>query len=143
MRSAVRWSTPTATSSASSCPARVPRTSPWSPPPTTRSSAARSLRDDGTVHRAWLGVRAVDLSPAEAKLLDVSGGATLSEVTEGSPAAKAELAVGDVITELDGQEISGASDLVVALRSWTPGDEVAVTWRRGTDEGQVTVTLGG
>ena len=106
-------------------------------------SAARSLRDDGTVRRAWLGVRAVDLSPAEAKLLDVSGGATLSEVTEGSPAAKAELAVGDVITELDGQEISGASDLVVALRSWTPGDEVAVTWRRGADEGQVTVTLGG
>jgi S1-C subfamily serine protease len=57
-------------------------------------------------------------------------GAEIVEVVAGSPAAEAGLRVGDVITRLDGTEITGPVDLVRAVRSRDPGDEVEVTYRR-------------
>ena len=106
-------------------------------------AAARGLRDDGEVRRAWLGVRAIDLAPSAAALLDVKGGAQLTAVEAGSPAAGAGLRKGDVITSVDGQAIGDASDLVVALRAWEPGERVVVGWRRGADAGRTEVVLGG
>ncbi|HWJ64927.1 MAG TPA: S1C family serine protease [Acidimicrobiales bacterium] len=106
-------------------------------------AAARGLRADGAVRRAWLGVRAVDLSPAAAELMDVKGGAQLTMVQDGSPAASAGLRKGDVITAVDDHAIGDASDLVLALRRWKPGERVVVTWHRGTDDGRTPVTLGG
>ncbi|MFN8019638.1 MAG: PDZ domain-containing protein [Acidimicrobiales bacterium] len=99
-------------------------------PADTAMAAARDLRGDGAVRRAWLGVRAVDLSPAQARLLDVAGGARLTQVTPGSPAATAGLRPDDVITEVDGHATLDASALVTALRRWQPGERVEVTWRR-------------
>lgn len=106
-------------------------------------AAARGLRDEGEVRRAWLGVRAVDLSADAAKLMGVDGGAQLTMVQAGSPAAGAGLRKGDVITAVEDQPIADASDLVVQLRSWTPGTEIVVHWTRGKDSGQTQVTLGG
>ena len=106
-------------------------------------AAARGMRDDGAVRRAWLGVRAVDLSPRGAQMLEVPGGALLNEVEAGSPAATAGMAAGDVVTSVDGHAIGDASDLVVALRTWTPGERVTVTWHRGVDTKTAEVTLGG
>ncbi|HWJ97902.1 MAG TPA: S1C family serine protease [Acidimicrobiales bacterium] len=106
-------------------------------------AAARGLRDDGAVRRAWLGVRAVDLSPAAAELMSVKGGAQLTMVQDGSPAAAAGLHQGDVITSVDGDPIGDASDLVVALRQWKPGEQVDVEWRRGAEDGHAAITLGG
>lgn len=106
-------------------------------------AAARSLRDDGEVRRAWLGVRAVDLSPAAAELMSVKGGAQLTSVQAGSPAAAAGLRKGDVVTGVDDQPVGDASDLVVALREWKPGEQVVVEWHRGTEQGETDVTLGG
>lgn len=112
-------------------------------PATDALAAARGLRDHGEVRRAWLGVRAVDLSPSAAALLSVKGGALLTSVQSGSPAAAAGLRKGDVITGVDDRSVANASDLVVALRAWHPGEEVAVTWHRGAESGRTEVTLGG
>ena len=112
-------------------------------PATDALAAARGLRDDGEVRRAWLGVRAIDLSPAAAELLSVKGGALLTEVESGSPAVRAGLRPGDVITAVDGQPIGDASDLVVALRAWQPGERVEVEWRRGLEDSRTDVILGG
>ncbi|WP_426574062.1 S1C family serine protease [Aquihabitans sp. McL0605] len=106
-------------------------------------AAAMDLRDDGKVRRAWMGVRAVDLSPTAAELLRVPGGAELTTVTAGSPAAAAEMRPGDVITQVDDKTIEDASDLVVSLRAWKPGDRVDVTWHRGTTTDHAEVKLGG
>jgi S1-C subfamily serine protease len=106
-------------------------------------AAAKSLRDDGEVRRAWLGVRATDLTPTAAAMLDVKGGAQLTAVEAGSPAAAAGLRKGDVITSVDGRPVGDASDLVVALRAWEPGEQVAVGWHRGTKAEQADVVLGG
>lgn len=106
-------------------------------------AAAKDLRADGEVRRAWLGVRATDLSPAAASMLSVKGGALLTAVDAGSPAETAGLRTGDVIIGVDGRTVTDASDLVVALRAWAPGEEVQVEWRRGEDPVRAAVTLGG
>ena len=50
---------------------------------------------------------------------------------------------GDVITGVDGQPVGDASDLVVALRAWQPGERVVVTWHRGVTASDAEVVLGG
>ncbi|HRW36521.1 MAG: serine protease [Acidimicrobiales bacterium] len=105
--------------------------------------AAADLAQDGEVHRAWLGVEAVDLDPASATVLGVDGGATLTQVDPGSPAAEAGLAEGDVITGVGDEEVLDASDLVLAIRDGEPGGEVEVRWHRGATAEAAEVTLGG
>ncbi|MBO9521665.1 MAG: trypsin-like peptidase domain-containing protein [Nocardioidaceae bacterium] len=58
-------------------------------------------------------------------------GATVESISAGSPASKSDLKVGDVITRVDGQPVSGSSDVVVAVRSHRPGESVTLTVRRG------------
>lgn len=104
---------------------------------------ASTLRDDGTVRRAILGVRAVDLDPGRASALKVSGGAALTSITAGSPAAKAGLAEGDVVTAIGDTAVDDASDLVLGLRDRQPGDRTVIEVRRDGKVRQITATLGG
>ena len=69
-------------------------------------------------------------------------GAEIVEVVAGSPAERAGLQVGDVITRFDGATIDGPADLVQAVRGHDPGDEVEVAYRRGDQTATVTVELG-
>lgn len=69
-------------------------------------------------------------------------GAEIAEVVAGSPAERAGLEVGDVITRFDGATIEGPADLVQAVRGHDPGDEVEVTYRRGERTETVSVELG-
>ncbi len=72
-----------------------------------------------------------------------SGGCPTSPVVAGSPAAKAGLVPGDVITKINGKTISNSSDFIVAISTFKPGDTVTFTVRRpkgGTSN--VKVTLG-
>lgn len=68
--------------------------------------------------------------------------ATIEEVTEDGPAAKAGLKAGDLITEFDGKEVSTADDIRAILRKKKPDDEVEVVIRRGTRTIPKTITLG-
>ncbi|MCU1498500.1 MAG: hypothetical protein JWM47_2453 [Acidimicrobiales bacterium] len=101
-----------------------------------------SLRDEGEVRRAWLGVQAVDLDPGQISTLRVAGGARLTEVVPGSPAAEAGLRVGDIVTAIAGHAIDDASDLVVSLWALVPGDRAPVKVRRGAEVLEMTATLG-
>ncbi|MGO4255491.1 S1C family serine protease [Marmoricola sp. RAF53] len=58
-------------------------------------------------------------------------GATVESIGAGSPASKSDLKVGDLITKVDGQPVSGSSDVVVAVRSHQPGEKVKLTVKRG------------
>lgn len=102
-----------------------------------------SLRDEGKVRRAWLGVRAVDLDPGQVSTLRIVGGARLTEVTPGSPAAVAGLRAGDTITALDGDPIEDASDLVRSLWAKVPGDRADIEVRRSGEDLHLAATLGG
>jgi len=71
-----------------------------------------------------------------------NGGATIASVTPGSPADKAGLKVGDVVTAVDGHLVDTSDTLVADIRSSAPGATVAVTYTRGGQSSTVNVTLG-
>jgi len=69
------------------------------------------------------------------------GGARVSAVTAGSPAAKAALRVGDVITSINSQTVDSADVLIVAIRTHQPGETVRIVYERSGKPRQVNLTL--
>jgi len=69
-------------------------------------------------------------------------GYKLGGVTDGSPAAKAGLQAGDIITKFGEKKISNIYDFTYALGDFVPGDKVTVIVKRGEEELTVEVELG-
>jgi len=69
-------------------------------------------------------------------------GVKFSDVTTGSPAAKAGLQADDVMVEFDGKPIENLYDFTYALRSKNPGDVVKVKVLRNGRPVETVVTLG-
>jgi serine protease Do len=102
------------------------------------------LIGSGTVTRGFLGVGIQDVGKdiAESVGLANAKGALVTEPTKDSPADKAGIKSGDVITKVDGKEINNALDLSRTIAGKNPGTDVDVTvWRNGKEE-NVKVTLG-
>ena len=68
-------------------------------------------------------------------------GARIAEVDRGSPAADADLEVGDVIRRVDDSPVTSSADLVVAIRSHVPGEEVTLSVERSGRDFSVSVRL--
>ena len=81
------------------------------------------LKQGREIVYGWLGVRVASLTPIERKSLCAGqeGGAKIESVDANSPAAKANVQPGDIITRLDGQAISD-SDQFVRLIGQAPVD---------------------
>ncbi|EHI45787.1 periplasmic serine peptidase DegS [Rhodococcus opacus PD630] len=75
---------------------------------------------------------------------DAANGATVVEVTSGSPAEKAGIPKGSVITKVDDRVITSGDALIAAIRSHAPGDNVSITYTdgNGSNSKTVDVTLG-
>jgi putative serine protease PepD len=71
------------------------------------------------------------------------GGAKIREVNAGGPAEDAGLRTGDVIVEFEGRSIQDATELVVAIRTYAPGDDVSIRFERDGRPRQTTLVLGG
>lgn len=97
----------------------------------------------GYVLRPWLGVSVEDLTlPLQAYLgVNASTGAVIAYVYPGSPAAKAGLQVGDVVTALGGRPITSALDLTSATEAMRIGQVLTVTYDRGSTQSTARVTL--
>ena len=74
--------------------------------------------------------------------LKVDSGAYISAVSSGSGAAEAGLEEGDIVTKFDGNAVDSASDLMLDVRSKSPGDKVTLEVNRDGDTKQIEVTLG-
>ena len=86
-----------------------------------------------------IGVSTQSLSKQLAEYFGAKdGGALITSVTENSPAAKAGLKAGDVITAIDGEKVSSPGDITHALNKKETGD-VSITILR--DKNMRTVTL--
>ena len=103
------------------------------PSNTVRSVVDQLIAGDQVEH-AYLGV--------SLQATTDSGGAEIGSVTGGSPAAKAGLEAGDVVTAFDGDTVDSADALSAAVSSKSPGDEVSVTYTRNGESHTVHVTLG-
>ena len=98
---------------------------------------ADQLIKTGTSHHPIVGMSLDSSYPGPgAKIAD-----TASAILPGGPAAKAGLQPGDIILAIDGQEISVADDLIVAIRSHAIGDTVTLKYQRGSVIKSVQVTL--
>jgi S1-C subfamily serine protease len=63
-------------------------------------------------------------------------------VASGSPADRAGLERGDVITAIGGKRVTSSADAVEAIDSHSPGDELGISLQRGGQAKSATVTLG-
>jgi serine protease Do len=99
----------------------------------------QSLITEGKVVRPWLGVQMMTVTSTVKYYynLSVDKGALITRVTSGSPADKAGLRAGDVITDIDNGDISTAEDLSSAIGSHQIGDQVKIVYCRGSKQGLV------
>lgn len=103
------------------------------------------LRQFGSVQRALLGIRMMDINQ-EVKDhfgLDSMQGVYVAEVVRGSAADKAGMQSGDVIVQVDGHSINSSSQLQEQIGRKNPGDQVVVLVRRGSRSITLEVTLSG
>ena len=75
------------------------------------------------------------------QIRDSENGAQVGEVTPGGPAEAAGLVAGDVITAVNGREVSSATELIVAIRAYAVGDVVTLTVASGGDVREVDIEL--
>jgi putative serine protease PepD len=73
--------------------------------------------------------------------MQFEGGARVSAVNAGSPAARAGMRVGDVITAINNQAVDSAEALIVAIRTHQPGESVRLEYERSGKPREATVTL--
>ena len=103
-------------------------------------SMIQDIMTNGYVsNKAYLGatIGTLTSSMAQQYRYDISQGAFVYSVEDGSPAAQAGLQLGDVITAIDGTEIASLDDLTAAKKSYSAGDTSTLTvYRQGE-----TVTL--
>jgi membrane-associated protease RseP (regulator of RpoE activity) len=83
---------------------------------------------------AFLGVAARDATGDQ-------DGAEVVQVVPGGPADDAGITSGDVITKVDSETVSSASELGQAIQSHSSGDEITITYVRNGTSTDVTVTL--
>jgi putative serine protease PepD len=100
-----------------------------------------------TPDQAFLGVSSAnidDLTPEvrERFGIDVEDGAFIDQVVEGSAADDAGVETGDVIVEIDGEEITEAAEVRDTILDKEPGDQVELTIRRDGEELTLEVELG-
>jgi serine protease Do len=81
----------------------------------------------------WLGVQADE---------SVRDACQLGAITPDSPAEKAGLKVGDVISKFNGKDVKTYQDMVGLLTSKKPGDEVPLVVKRGSELKELKVVLG-
>ena len=95
---------------------------------------------------AYLGVTVSEITEEASMLYNMPDGLYVSSVIDGSPAQAAGIQTGDIITSIDGSEVTTYDDLAAYLSGKDPGDTVSVTMYRTSNgvynEGSVEITLG-
>ncbi len=93
--------------------------------------------------RPNLGISVIDISDLTRRRfgVTVNNGAVISQIREGSPAARAGLPLGGVIVSVNGKRIGSANDLVALIQAFRPGDEVELTYFEGDRIGRKKVRL--
>lgn len=101
------------------------------------------LRDKGKVSRGWLGVAIQEVTKdlADAYGLKRPAGALISSVETGSPADKAGLKAGDVVTAFAGKDINLGAELPQAIGRTKVGESYAMTVFRDKEPRQLQVKI--
>ncbi len=102
-----------------------------------------TFKSTGEFNRPYLGVAYRMISKQTALLNDVPAGAYVQSVVSGSPAEKAEIKTGDIITEIDGTKLVADKEvsLIEIVNKKKVGDSIKVVYWRDGKTNDVTVKL--
>jgi serine protease Do len=103
-----------------------------------------TLIKNGKVEHGYIGINITDVTPDNARFFDMkrAEGALVNQVDPDSPGAKAGLRIGDVITQFDGNTVTGAGELQMVVEQKQPGDTIHLEVMRDSKPMNVAVTLG-
>jgi putative serine protease PepD len=105
-------------------------------PSNTVRQVLPGLKDGRTVQHAWLGVEIAPVPTGTS-----TAGAQIASVTTNGPAEQGGLQAGDVVTQIDGQQINDSTDLSSYINTKAPGDKIRMTVERNGSTEHVDVTL--
>lgn len=113
-------------------------------PASTAKTVIASLREGGNVERGWLGVQIAPVTDdiAEAVGLSTEEGAIVTLPETETPAAKAGIETGDVITAVNGETVEGPRELSRKVAGFAPGTTIDITVWRGNAAQTIAVKLG-
>ena len=103
-----------------------------------------SIIEHGGVTRGYLGASIQDLDEGLADSFghDSTEGVLIADVMEGSPAEKAGLRSGDIVTEIDGKKVSDATELRNRVAATAPNSQATIKFYRNGKRKAIKVTIG-
>jgi serine protease Do len=116
----------------------------FSIPASTVKNVVAQLKDKGSVSRGWIGVQ---IQPVTQDIADSLGlkkaeGALVAEPQANGPAAKAGIESGDVITQVNGENVKDARELARTIGGLAPGAAVKLNVMHKGQDKVVNLTLG-
>src|SRR5580658_2253698 len=113
-------------------------------PTQTIHPVVEALIKDGVVHHGYLGVGLNDVTPDNAKFFNLTGntGALIASVSPDSPASRAGLKEGDVVTGVNGHPIENGGDLQVIVSEDAPGSKIQLYLIRNGPPETLDLTVG-
>ena len=104
-------------------------------------SIVESIIENGYIAKPYIGVMVANVTD-EMQSYGLPKGAAIRSVVEDSPAEEAGLKTNDIITAVNGEEISGQNDLVKYIKAAAVGDKLKLTVYRQGETLELTVTVG-
>lgn len=102
----------------------------------------KQLIEKGKVLRPYIGIGGVELDEVSAKHYDLPTGIYIKEINSNSPASSSDLKTGDVITAIDGIEVSTMDELNDIKNKKNIGDEITLDVYRNKETKQIKIKLG-
>lgn len=106
-------------------------------------NAAKQLISRGKVSHSYIGVLGQDISEEIAKKNNASNlkGAVMVDVVADSPAGKAGLKIGDIVTNVNNFNIENMSDMIAAIRAYKVGQVVRIHYIRNKVRKTISVKI--
>lgn len=113
-------------------------------PSRTAQAVAEQLIQTGRVERGYIGLRLQELTPSLAQALGRadSKGVLVASVEPRGPAEAAGIKTGDVITQVNGQDVEGPRDLARAVAALKPGSQARLIVFRDGSMQEIQVSVG-
>lgn len=111
-------------------------------PSSIAQTVMNALIRTGKVTRGYLGIAPEDLTPALQTLYGQKDGALVRDVSTDSPAGRAGIEAGDIVTVFDHQPVHGEVSLRESISGATPGHAIDLRYVRDGHSGITSVTLG-
>ena len=113
-------------------------------PSSVAKQVMEQIIETGTVTRGWVGIGVQDLTPELADTLKVAkiSGALITEVVNGSPADKAGIKPGDVLTGVEGKPVTDYSTTLNLIAALKPGATATLKVMREKNEFEVKLNVG-